>query len=115
VADFALAEITDIVERMDVYPDRMRRNMDRSFGLHASQHVLLALIESGMSRDDAYRIVQSAAMKAWDQERPYLEVLKEDSRATEVLPGPRLDELFDERRYIANLDVVFDRLASLDA
>ncbi len=113
VCDFALAEIADIAERLVVYPHRMRRNMEMSRGLVFSQHVLLALIAAGMTRDDAYRIVQAAAMRAWDEERPYLEVLKEDSEASEFLPGPELDALFDERRFIANLDVVFERLEAL--
>lgn len=113
VCDFALAEITDIVERLVVYPDRMRSNMDASRGLVFSQPVLLALIDAGMSRDDAYRVVQEAAMRAWDEERPYLEVLKEDPRASEKLPGPKLDEIFDERRFLSNVGVVFERLESV--
>ena len=110
VCDFALDEICDIVERMDVHPDRMRRNMEQSFGLYYSQHVLLALVEAGMSRDEAYRVVQGAAMTAWDEERPYLEVLKEDSRASAI----DLDAVFDERRFLRHLGVVFDRLEALD-
>ena len=110
VSDFALAEITDIADRLLVYPDRMRRNMDASRGLVFSQHVLLALIEAGMSRDDAYRIVQDAAMRSWEEERPYIEVLKEDSRVTD---GIRLDEVFDESRFLANTGVVFERLEAL--
>ena len=114
VCDFALAEITEIVSQMAVRPDRMRANMERSFGLHVSQHVLLALVETGMARDDAYRIVQEAAMRAWDEERSYLEVLKEDPRAAQALPGPALDDLFAEERFLANLHVVFERLDALD-
>jgi adenylosuccinate lyase len=110
VADFAVSEISDIVAGMRIYPDRMRANMDRSFGLSFSQHVLLALIDSGLSRDDAYRIVQSAAMTSWEQERPYIEVLKEDDR-TQVVD---LDAIFDERRFTANLGVVFERLETLE-
>ena len=110
VADFALAEITDIVDRLVVYPARMRRNMEASRGLVFSQHVLLALVEAGMSRDDAYEIVQSAAMRAWDEDRPYVEVLKEDDRVTELVA---LDEVFDERRFVSDLGVVFERLETL--
>jgi adenylosuccinate lyase len=113
VCDFALAEITEIVDRLVVYPDRMRANMEASHGLVFSQHVLLALIDAGLSRDDAYRIVQSAAMRAWEEERSYLEILKEDKQASEALPGPRLDEIFDEGRFLANIGVVFDRLQAL--
>lgn len=110
VCDFALAEITDIVDRLLVYPDRMRTNMDASRGLVFSQHVLLALIEAGMSRDDAYRIVQDAAMRSWEEERPYLELLKEDGRVTDTI---NLDSVFDERRFLANSGVIFERLEAL--
>jgi adenylosuccinate lyase len=111
VCDFALAEITEIVDGLVVYPERMRANMSASHGLVFSQHVLLALIDAGMSRDDAYRIVQTAAMRAWDEERPYIEVLKEDARVTDAVD---LDAIFDERRFVANLGVVFDRLDALE-
>jgi adenylosuccinate lyase len=111
VCDFALSEIIDIAGRLEVYPERMRRNMEESRGLVFSQHVLIALIDSGMSRDDAYRIVQSAAMKSWDEERPYIEVLKEDGRVTDAVS---LDEIFDERRFLSNLPIVFERLEALE-
>jgi adenylosuccinate lyase len=111
VLDFALGEITEIVEGLVVYPERMRSNMELSHGLYFSQHVLLALIDAGMSRDDAYRIVQSSAMKSWDEGRPYIEVLKEDARVTETL---NLDEIFDDDKLLTNLGVVFERLEALE-
>ncbi len=113
VCDFAIAEITEIIDGLVVYPERMRSNMDASHGLVFSQHVLLALIDAGLSRDDAYRIVQGAAMQAWEEDRSYLEILKEDRVASEALPGPKLDEIFDERRFLANIGVVFERLEAL--
>jgi adenylosuccinate lyase len=64
-----------------------------------------------MSRDEAYRIVQDAAMRAWDEDRPYIEVLKEDARVTERLD---LDAIFDDGRFLKNLGVVFERLEALD-
>jgi adenylosuccinate lyase len=111
VADFALAEVTEIVEGLVVYQDRMRANMDASHGLYFSQSILLALIDGGMARDEAYRLVQGAAMRAWDESRPYIEVLKEEQRVTEAVD---LDTLFDERRFVENLGVVFERLESLE-
>jgi adenylosuccinate lyase len=114
VCDFALADLTDIVSRMPVYAERMRVNMELSRGLSFSQHVLLALVEAGLSRDDAYRIVQSAAMRAWEQERPFLELLKEDDRATDALGPAGLDAVFDEERFVGNLGAVFDRLEALE-
>lgn len=111
VADFALAEITEIVEGLVVYPKRMRANLDLSHGLYFSQPLLLALIDAGMARDEAYRIVQGAAMRAWDEARPYIELLKQDGRVTDLVD---LDELFDEQRFVAHLGVVFERLESLE-
>ena len=111
VGDFALAEITDIVERLVVYPDRMRRNLDASFGLYFSQALLLALIDAGLSRDEAYRIVQDAAMRAWEEERSYLEILKENPRVTDAM---NLAEIFDESRFVRNLGVVFERLDAVE-
>ncbi|HVL81456.1 MAG TPA: lyase family protein, partial [Actinomycetota bacterium] len=110
VCDFALAEIGEIVAGMRVYPDRMRANMERSFGLSYSQHVLLALVDAGLSRDDAYRIVQGAAMRSWEEERPYIEVLKEDERTSVV----DLDAVFDEATFTRHVGVVIERLQALD-
>lgn len=110
LADFALAEITEIVSGLVVYPERMRANIDASYGLVYSQPLLLALIDAGMSRDDAYRIVQSAAMKSWDEGRSYLEILKEDPKVTDTVS---LDEIFDERRFLANIGVIFERVEAL--
>jgi adenylosuccinate lyase len=111
VCDFALAEITEIVDGLVVYPERMKANMELSRGLYFSQHVLLALIDSGMSRDEAYRMVQDAAMRAWDEDRPYIELLKENERVTEAVD---LDAIFDDGRFVKNLGVVFERLEALE-
>jgi adenylosuccinate lyase len=111
VCDFALAEITEIVDGLIVYPERMRSNMELSHGLVFSQTLLLALIDAGMSRDEAYLIVQEAAMRSWDEDRPYIEVLKENPRVTESVD---LEEIFDERRFLANIGVVFERLEQLE-
>jgi adenylosuccinate lyase len=109
LCDFDIAEMTDIVSRMRVYPERMRRNMEASHGLVYSQHVLLALVDGGLPRDEAYRIVQAAAMRAWEEERPFIELLKEAG----VIDSELLDALFDERRMLAGLSVVFERLEAL--
>jgi adenylosuccinate lyase len=110
LCDFALSEVTKIVDGLVVYPERMRTNMDLSHGLYFSQHVLLALISAGMSRDEAYRIVQSAAMRSWDESRSYLEILKSDERVTATID---LGEVFDDRKLLENIGVVFERLEAL--
>lgn len=110
LCDFALHEITEIAAGLVVYPERMRANVEQSHGLYFSQHVLLALIETGMSRDEAYRIVQSAAMRAWDESRAYVEILEEDDRVTSSVD---LAAIFDDRKLLANIGVVFERLEAL--
>ena len=78
LAYYVLVKFRSIVEGMHVYPERMRENLDASYGLVFSQPVLLALVESGMTRDDAYRAVQRNAMTTWESRRPFLDVLRED-------------------------------------
>ena len=104
------ARFTKIVSELRVYPDRMLRNIDASFGLVFSQPVLLALVEAGKSRDDAYRIVQRNAMRAWQEERSFREILGEDPDVTEVLNAARLDAGFDLKRALSDTGRVFDAL-----
>lgn len=108
--DYALDLFTQIMGGLVVYPDRMRENLDRSYGLVFSQRVLLALIESGMGRETAYRIVQEQAMRAWRERRPFLELLREDPRVTERLDEERLRALFDHAYYLRHVDATFERL-----
>ncbi|MFN2545311.1 MAG: adenylosuccinate lyase [Actinomycetota bacterium] len=110
--DYMLHLFTGVVEGLRVFPERMRENLDHGGGLAFSQGVLLALIDTGMSREDAYRIVQRAAAAAWDENRPFREEI-----ATVVGPGlspELLDELFDPTSHLAHLDQVFDRLEKLE-
>src|SRR3990170_435954 len=110
--DFMLAELTEILEGLEVYPDRMRENLDVGGGLAYSQGVLLALVETGMPRDGAYAIVQSAAAAAWDQGVSFRDEVAAHPDARARI-ADRLGELFDPTRALRNLDVVFDRLAKV--
>ena len=101
---FMLAELTEVLDGLEVFPERMLENLDAGGGLVYSQAVLLALVERGMPRDEAYRIVQAAAAAAWDEADP---------NVVRLLSAADLAELFDPGRYVRNLDVVFDRLAKL--
>jgi adenylosuccinate lyase len=112
--DFMLAELTDVLEGLCVFPDRMRANLDAEGGLAYSQTVLLALIDAGLARDDAYAIVQRAAAAAWDEGGDFREELRADPDVRRALPAAALEEAFDPVRALRNLDVVFDRLAKLD-
>jgi len=111
--DFMLAELTEVLEGLRVHPERMRANLDAGGGLVYSQGVLLALVEGGLSRDDAYRLVQAAAAEAWDRGKDFRAELEANPDVARVLPPDDLDALFDPARYVGNLDVVFDRLAKL--
>lgn len=110
VLDYALTLFTGVMERLAVFPERMRENLDRSYGLVFSQRVLLALIETGMSRQDAYKIVQRNAMKSWNECKPFRENLEADPEVTSRLASERLDELFDYGFYLKNIGATFERL-----
>ncbi|MGE5595842.1 MAG: adenylosuccinate lyase [Hyphomicrobiales bacterium] len=110
VLDYMLNLFTGIMDRLIVYPEHMRENLDRSYGLVFSQRVLLALIATGMSRQDAYAIVQRNAMAAWKRREPFLDILLADPDVTSRLPEGELRGLFDYGYYLQNVDATFKRL-----
>ena len=91
----------------------MRRNLDASHGLVFSQRVLLALVGAGLARDDAYRLVQRSALRAWDEERDFRELLEEDEEIARRLDPAVLDSAFDLEDALRHVDTLFDRLAAL--
>jgi adenylosuccinate lyase len=113
LAYYMLVKFRQVVENLQVHPERMLRNLDASFGLVFSQPVLLALVEAGRTRDDAYRIVQRNAMRAWQEERLFRELLAADPEVTATLDAARLDACFDLKRALANINRVFDALDNL--
>lgn len=110
VLDYMLDLFTYIVKGMTVHADQMRENMDRSYGLAFSQRVLLALIDQGMKRQDAYKLVQANAMRSWDDKLPYLEILGEDPQVRAYLSREELAELFDYEFYLKHVDDSFRRV-----
>jgi adenylosuccinate lyase len=112
--DFMLAEFTDVLEGLRVFPKRMHANLDASGGLAYSQGVLLALVVRGMSRDDAYRASQNAAAAAWDHGKNFREELAADPAVGGVLNADELEALFDPSVYLSNLEGVFHRLEKLE-
>ncbi len=110
--DFALARLTGVIDKLLVYPERMRRNLDRMGGLVHSQRVLLALTQAGLSREDAYALVQRNAMKVWDSDGALslLDLLKQDPQVTEHLPAPELEVLFDLDYHLKHVDAIFERV-----
>lgn len=112
--DYMLHRFSNILENLTVFPENMRRNMKRTFGLPFSQHVMLALVEKGLSRETAYDIVQPNAMKSWETETPFRELLEKDSRVTENLSPAELDACFDETYHLKNVNLIFERLGLND-
>jgi adenylosuccinate lyase len=112
--DYMLHVFTGVVEGLRVFPDRMRRNLDAGGGLAFSQGVLLALIDKGMSREDAYRAVQRAAAAAWDEGGDFREVLRGSREVQELLEPAEFEALFDPTAHLQHLDQVFDRLEKLE-
>ena len=110
--DFALARLTGVVDKLLVYPVRMQKNLDRMGGLVHSQRVLLALTQAGISREDAYRIVQRNAMKVWESDGALslLELLKADSQVIEKLSPAELEEKFDLDYHLKHVDTIFSRV-----
>jgi adenylosuccinate lyase len=111
--DYMLDVFTGVVRGLNVYPERMRENLELTQGLVFSQRVLLALIETGLSRQDAYTIVQRNAMQAWKQRTPFRGFLEADSDLTSRLNASALDEIFDYGVYTAHVDDSFRRLGLL--
>jgi len=111
--DYMLDRFTWIVDGLVVYPERMERNLWASHGLFFSHRLLLALVEAGVERADAYRLVQRNAMRAWDEERDFGELVRTDSELEAVLDEQTLASVFDLDATIANLDSTFDRLHRL--
>jgi len=108
--DYVLDMFTGIVRGMQVYPDRMRENMEMSYGLPFSQRVLLALIDKGLKRQDAYKIVQRNAMRAWEERKPFLDLLCDDPEVMAHLSRDELASLFDYNFYLKHVDASFRRL-----
>jgi adenylosuccinate lyase len=110
--DFALARLTGVVEKLLVYPERMQKNLNAMGGLVHSQRVLLALTQAGVSREDAYRLVQRNAMKVWESNGALslLELLKADEEVTAALPADELEEKFDLAYHFKHVDTIFERV-----
>lgn len=113
--DFALSRMAGVVDKLLVYPDAMRRNLDRLGGLIHSQRVLLALTQAGMSREAAYSAVQAAAMPVWHGEGDFLSGLKADPQVTGHIGEDALAACFDEGYHLKNVDTIFDRVFGGDA
>jgi adenylosuccinate lyase len=108
--DFALARLAGIIDKMIVDPDRMRANLDSLGGLVDSQRFLLALTQAGMSREDAYRLVQKHAMAAWSGEGRFADRLKSDPEIARYLTPEAIDGSFDTAYHLQHVDTIFRRV-----
>ena len=108
--DFALARMTGLIDKLVVYPENMRRNLDRLGGLIHSQRVLIALTQKGMGREDAYRLVQKHAMAVWQGKGDFLALLGADPHVSKALTPAELEALFDLEYHLKHVDDIFRRV-----
>jgi adenylosuccinate lyase len=111
--DYMLARFTWIVDGLVVYPERMLRNLEASYGLVFSHRLLLALVEAGLGRGEAYELVQRNAMQAWDEERDFRALVAADAEIAAHLDGAALARVFDLEATVRHVDTVFERLGAL--
>lgn len=108
--DYLLAKTTSLIETMFVYPDRMRKNLESTGGLVYSGQLLLDLVESGVSREDAYRMVQSHAMRSWKEGLNFKQEILDDKAITSRVPTKKIEEAFNLNRQLKNVDKIFARV-----
>src|SRR5690625_2473842 len=108
--NYMLNRFTNVVKNLTVYPENMKRNIDKTFGVIFSQRVLLALIDKGLSREEAYNIVQPLAMEAWETETHFKQLLEQDRVVQTKLTSEELENCFDYTYHLKNVDFIFDRL-----
>jgi adenylosuccinate lyase len=110
LVDFMLSEMTDIIDKLIVYPERMLRNLNLTKGLIFSQKVLLALVEKGLTRETAYKIVQRNAMRCWKTGENFIDVLKEDEDIIKYLGDGELEKIFDYKSILEKIDFIFEKI-----
>ena len=110
LADYLLAKTTDLIDRLLVYPERMKKNLESTGGLIFSGRLLLDLAEAGMMREEAYRLVQFHAMRAWKEDLNFREEVARDPAITKLLSAEKLAKTFDYMRQLGNVDAIFKRV-----
>jgi adenylosuccinate lyase len=110
LADYLLARTTDLIDRLLVYPERMKKNLESTGGLIFSGQLLLDLAEAGMLREEAYRLVQSHALHAWKEDLNFREEVARDPAVTALLSSEKLEKTFDYTRQLGNVDAIFQRV-----
>jgi adenylosuccinate lyase len=113
LVDYLLAKTTDLIDRLLVYPERMKKNLESTGGLIFSGQLLLDLAEAGMLREEAYRLVQSHAMRAWKEDLNFREEVGREPKISSLLSPEKLDRTFDYTRQLGNVDAIFQRVLGM--
>ncbi len=111
---YMLVKFRGVIEGLQVYPENMRRNLEMTGGLYNSEDVLLALVDKGLTREDAYALVQRNAMESWRTGKGFRALLSADSEVASLLTGAEIEQCFDLEGHLRNLREVFERLKALE-
>ncbi len=112
MTDYLLHKTANLIDTLLVYPERMMKNLESTGGLVFSGQLLLDLAENGMSREDAYRLVQKHAMRSWKEELNFRELVMNDPEITSRVPAKQIDQAFSLKRQLRNVDKIFGRVFS---
>lgn len=110
--DFMLARFTNLMDKLVVYPDRMKKNLELTGGLIYSQRLMLTLVDAGMTREEAYAVTQDLANEAWEDDGTFLDLVKTDNRTKTVLTRQQIEEIFNPGWYVRHTDFIFKRVFS---
>ena len=110
ILNYMLNRFGNIIKNLTVFPENMKRNMDRTFGLIYSQHVLLALIEKGLVREEAYDTVQPLTAISWDEQKPFRPLVEANEKISSLLTPEEIDACFDYNYHLTKVDMIFERL-----
>mgnify|MGYP001239102667 FL=1 len=113
--NYMLNRFSGIVKKLTVFPENMKHNIDKTYGVIFSQRVLLALIDKGMAREAAYDIVQPKAMEAWETETPFRQLVENERQITEKLSREEIEDCFDYTYHLKNVDAIFERIGLTEA
>ena len=108
--DYMLHRFSNIVENLTVFPENMKKNMEKTFGLIYSQHVMLKLIDKGLTREEAYDLVEPKTAQSWDEQVPFRPLLEQDEKISHLLTKKDLDEAFDPSYHLKRVDEIFNRV-----
>jgi len=108
--DYMLTKFTDLIENLRVYPENMKKNLELSRGVFFSQRLMLKLVEKGLSRDEAYRLIQKNAMRCWEEGKDFRKLVTEDANIASHLSRKEIEELFELNYYTRYVDKIMERL-----